>query len=155
MYLVKYIKMDYDDRTQRIWQAIFPSSACIAILESMAMNLLCALINLITKQETSIKSYPAPLKPLNFTDNSENMYRGGYAQEFTPNYLIFKRSSEGITLPSVRFSEKQSQDIRCPRHAVMVGWTCLYTPVTYDARRNCACMCPGLFVFNREQINHT
>lgn len=83
------------------------------------------------------------------------MYRGGYAQEFTPNYLIFKRLPEEVTLPSVRFSEKQSQDILCPRHAVMDGWTCLYTPVTYDARRNCACMCPGLFVSNREQINHT
>lgn len=77
MYLVKYIKMDYDDRTQRIWQAISPSYACIAILESMAMSLLWALINLIIKQETSLKTYSTPLKLLNFTGNSKNMYRGG------------------------------------------------------------------------------
>lgn len=69
--------MDYDNRTQRIWQANFPSSACIAILESMAMSLLCALINLIIKQETSIKTCPVSLELLNFTCNSENMYRGG------------------------------------------------------------------------------
>lgn len=69
--------MDYDDRTQRIWQAIFPSSACIAILENMAMSLLCTLINLITKQETPLKTYSTPLKLLNFTGNSKNMYRGG------------------------------------------------------------------------------
>ena len=147
--------MNYDDRIRRTRQASLVSSACAATPERMAMSLLCALINLIIKQETSLKTYSTPLRLLNFTGNSKNMYRGGYAQEFTPNYLIFKRMSEGITLPSVRFSEKQSQDILCPRHAVMVGWTCLYTPVTYDARRNCACMCPGLFVSNREQINHT
>ena len=128
--------MNYDDRIRRTRQASLVSSACAATLESMAMSLLCALINLIIKQETSLKTYSTPLKLLNFTGNSKNMYRGGYAQVFTPNYLIFKRSSEGITLPSVRFSEKQSQNILCPRHAVMVGWTCLYTPVTYDARRN-------------------
>ena len=69
--------MDYDDRTQRIWQTISPSSACIATLESLAMSLLCALINLITKQETSLKIYLTPLKLLNFTGNSKNMYRGG------------------------------------------------------------------------------
>ena len=147
--------MNYDDRIRRTRQASLVSSACAATPESMAMSLLCALINLIIKQETSLKTYSILLKLLNFTGNSKNMYRGGCAQEFTPNYLTFKRSSERITLPSVRFSEKQSQDILCPRHAVMDGWTCLYTPVTYDARRNCACMCPGLFVSNREQINHT
>ena len=69
--------MDYDDRTQRIWQAISPSSACIATLESLAMSLLWALINLIIKQETSLKTYSTPLKLLNFTGNSKNMYRGG------------------------------------------------------------------------------
>lgn len=117
MYLVNYIKMDYDDRTQRIWQAFFPSSACAATPERMAISLLCALINLITKQETSIKNYSASLESLNFTNNSENMYRGGYAQEFTPNYLIFKRLPEEVTLPAVCFCKKQSQDIPYLRHA--------------------------------------
>lgn len=58
-------------------QAFFPSSACAATPERMAISLLCALINLITKQETSIKNYSASLESLNFTNNSENMYRGG------------------------------------------------------------------------------
>ena len=83
--------MDYDDRTQRIWQANFPSSACIAILESMAMSLLCALINLIIKQKISLKTYSAPLRLLNFTGNSKNIYRGGYAQGIYSKLFNFQK----------------------------------------------------------------
>ena len=76
MYLVKYIKMDYDDRTQRIWRAFFVSTACVATPERMAVSPLRALINPITEQKVPAKTHSFLYKALNYTNNSINMYRG-------------------------------------------------------------------------------
>ena len=146
--------MDYDDRTQRIWQAFFPSSACAATPERMAISLLCALINLITKQETSIKNYSASLESLNFTNNSENMYRGGVrAGIYSKLFNLQKVAGGSYTSGSLFLQETiTGHTVSPPRGNAQAG--ILHIPRSHTVQGNAAPVClRGFFVSNSKPIN--
>ena len=109
--------MNYDDRIRRTRQASLVSSACAATPERMAMRPLCASICRIAGQDAGTSGIADNLPELNFTNGSEILQRGGYAQEFTPNYLISKRLSEEIFLPATIHYSRITQDIPYLRHA--------------------------------------
>ena len=147
--------MNYDDRIRRTRQASLVSSACAATLESMAMSLLCALINLIIKQETSLKTYSTPLKLLNFTGNSKNMYRGGVRAGIYSKLFNFQKVV-GRNYASVSPFQRETITEHTVSPPCSNGRVDMFIyPGYIRCKEKLACMCPGLFVSNRGQINHT
>ena len=122
--------MNYDDRIRRTRQASLVSSACAATPERMAMRPLCASICRATGQDAGTSGIADNSLTLNFTNDSEILQRGGYAQEFTPNYLISKRLSEEIFLPAAIHYSKITQDIPYLRHAATRWRRLSYIPGT-------------------------
>ena len=148
--------MNYDDRIRRTRQASLVSSACAATLESMAMRPLCASICRATGQDAGTSGIADNSLTLNFTNDSGILQRGGVRAGIYSKLFNFQEVV-GRNFSSCGHSLLKNHTIHTvsPPCGNALAETFILSPEPCHARQCCARRFPGLFVSNKEQINHT
>ena len=90
-------------------------------------------------------------KYLEIRENRVNTHTGAHASRYCKSFNL-QRVSGIFPLPASDIYQRKSSDTyRISATRQRAGGHTSYTPVTYGARQCRACMCPGLFVSNRDK----